>query len=171
MWSSCFLFVQKFHIKEENNQMWWSTVLNQICTGFTEKILHPDIKCYCYIKSHKPCQKILAVSPTSEMKRRICLSYGTQRGALTLTVFWHLARSTHQHCEHLLRIYIPDIVNSDGTEHTVTKLLTQRDTSSENKAGQTVGSDSWLTVGKKREGGGQQHRWCAPRRGHNGCSV
>lgn len=31
----------------------------------------------------------------------------------------------------------------------MTKLLTQRDTSSKNKAGWTVGLDSWLTVGRK----------------------
>ena len=38
----------------------------------------------------------------------------------------------------------------------MTKLLTQRHTSSESKAGQTVGVDSWLTVGRKRGG-----RWAS----------
>lgn len=79
------------------------------------------------------------------MNRRIGLNFDTQHGAQ----HHDTACSTHQHWKHLLRIHIPDIVNYDGAEHTVTKLLTQRDTSSENKAGWTVGLDSWLTVGRK----------------------
>lgn len=98
-----------------------------------------------------------------------CLNYGTQCSVLTLTVFWHLACSTHQPWKQLL--HIPDIVNYDGAEHRVTKLLTQRDTSSDNKAGRTVGLDSWLTVGGKwkevgNNTGDMFSRWVS-----NGCSI
>lgn len=54
--------------------------------------------------------------------------------------------------KHLVRAHT---AKYDGAEHAVTKLLTQSDTSSENKAGRTVGLDSWLTVGRKR--GGRWH--------------
>lgn len=87
-----------------------------------------------------------------------------------VTGFWHFAYSTPQHRKHLPHIHISVIVNYDGAEHTVTKLLTQRDTSSENKlAGQLARTVGWQLA----EMGG---RWATTqlllsRLGSNGCSV
>lgn len=48
----------------------------------------------------------------------------TQRRIWRWQPFWHEACSAHQQWKHLLRTHLPDFFNSDGAEHTVTKLLT-----------------------------------------------
>lgn len=56
-------------------------------------------------------------------------------------------------CQRLLCVHIPNTVNCDGDERSVTKLLTQRDTSSENKLAAQL---AWTVGGQLAEEGGRR---------------